>query len=98
MPPLALLVLAIGLASSGCALAQGCFSAEETRQQVQRHGLVNLSEVANSVRPQMRAEMISARLCEVGGSLVYLLTMLERDGRVRRYTVDARSGHLINDR
>src|SRR5262249_43847046 len=40
-------------------------------------------------------EIIHARLCERGGNLVYLLTVLGRDGKVAQATVDAGNGAPI---
>jgi uncharacterized membrane protein YkoI len=95
-----LLVLAAMLLS-GLAPARAqsnCFSAEETRAHVQRHGLIPLNDVVRSTRGTARADLISARLCETAEKLVYMIAMLERDGKVSRWIVDARSGDVINHR
>jgi uncharacterized membrane protein YkoI len=75
-----------------------CFSPEETREMVQRHGLIPLNDVVRSARGSASADLISARLCDTAGNLVYMLAMLGRDGKVMRITVDARSGDVINHR
>jgi uncharacterized membrane protein YkoI len=75
-----------------------CFSPDETREQVQRHGLVALNDVVRSARGSGHADLISARLCETSGNLVYMIAMLGRDGKVMRLTIDARSGDVINHR
>jgi uncharacterized membrane protein YkoI len=93
--------LALGLSSASAtpALAQHvCFTAEETREHVQRHQLVALTDVVRSTRGEQRADLISARLCETDGKLVYMIAMLDRGGKVRRLTVDARSGDVIHRR
>jgi uncharacterized membrane protein YkoI len=77
---------------------QACFSAEETRDHVIRHGLVPLHDIVRSARGGNQADLISARLCETNGNMVYMIAMLGRDGKVMRLTVDARSGDLINHR
>ncbi len=75
-----------------------CFSAEDTRDHVSRQGLIPLSDVVRSARGAGQADLISARLCETSGNMVYMIAMLGRDGRLMRLTVDARTGELINTR
>lgn len=75
-----------------------CFSPEDTRDHVSKHGLIALTDVVRSARGAGRADLISARLCETSGNMVYMIAMLERSGRVTRLTVDARTGDLINTR
>jgi hypothetical protein len=77
---------------------QSCFSAEETREHVEKHGLVSLHEVVRSVRGGGRSDLISARLCETNGNLVYMIALLDRNGKLMRMTLDARSGNVINHR
>jgi uncharacterized membrane protein YkoI len=87
------------LASAAPALSQQyCFTAEETREHVQRHNLISLHDIVRSTRGDLRADLISARLCETDRKLVYMIAMLDRDGKVRRLTVDARSGDVIHRR
>jgi uncharacterized membrane protein YkoI len=92
----AALALAAGLTPARANAA--CFTAEETREQVQRHGLVPLNDVVRSARGGSQTDLISARLCETAGNLVYMIAMLGRDGKLSRLTVDARSGDVINHR
>jgi uncharacterized membrane protein YkoI len=44
------------------------------------------------------AEVVRARLCHHGEDLVYVLTVLARDGKVTRTSVDAASGALVERR
>jgi uncharacterized membrane protein YkoI len=92
-----LAVLALAAFASPAA-SSTCFSAEETREHVRQHGLIALNDVVRSARGGAQADLISARLCETAGNLVYMIAMLGRDGRVMRLTVDARSGDVINHR
>jgi uncharacterized membrane protein YkoI len=75
-----------------------CFSAEDTREHVVKHGLVPLHDVVRSARGAAQIDLIAARLCETNGNMVYMITMLGRDGKLLRLTVDARTGTLINSR
>ncbi len=77
---------------------QTCFSADDTRDQVDKHGLVSLHDVVRSVRGGSRSDLISARLCETNGNLVYMIALLDRNGKLMRMTLDARSGNVINHR
>jgi hypothetical protein len=43
----------------------------------------------------LRAEVVRASLCRRGDGLVYVLTLLARNGKVTRATVDAANGELI---
>jgi uncharacterized membrane protein YkoI len=93
--------LALAALAAACTPARaqsGCFSADETREMVPRHGLIPLNDVVRSARGTSAADLISARLCETAGNLVYMIAMLGRDGRVMRLTVDARTGDVINHR
>jgi uncharacterized membrane protein YkoI len=77
---------------------QTCFSTEDAREHVINHGLVPLQDIVRSARGSERSELISARLCETNGNMVYMIATLGRDGRVIRMTVDARTGNVINHR
>jgi uncharacterized membrane protein YkoI len=43
-------------------------------------------------------ELVRARLCQESERLIYLLTVLPRDGKVRRVVVDAKNGAVISVR
>ncbi len=75
-----------------------CFSADDTREHVVKHGLVPLHDIVRSARSATPTDLISARLCETNGNMVYMIAMLGRDGKLLRLTVDARTGTLINSR
>jgi uncharacterized membrane protein YkoI len=80
------------------ASANTCLSAEETRGIVVEKGLVPLQDIVRNVRSAHDAELISARLCETNANMVYMIALLDKNGRVMRMTVDARSGEIINHR
>ena len=48
------------------------------------------------LRQRMGGELVRARLCHEPSRLIYLLTVLARDGKVRRVTVDATNGTVIS--
>jgi uncharacterized membrane protein YkoI len=94
------LIIAAGLAGLPTgASAQACFTPEEARHHVMSQGLVPLQEIVGSGGSRATAaELVSARLCEINGTLVYMVAMLERNGKLLRMTVDARSGKVITRR
>ena len=51
-----------------------------------------------SVRGRGTREVVRARLCRQEGKLVYLLTLLARDGKVTHMAVDATSGKVVEVR
>ncbi|HEY7662464.1 MAG TPA: hypothetical protein VH934_04985, partial [Xanthobacteraceae bacterium] len=55
-----------------------------------------LSRAMRQVRKH--GDVIQARLCERGGKLVYLLTVLGRDGKVAHTSIDAVDGALPGPR
>jgi uncharacterized membrane protein YkoI len=91
------LTVCLAACAPAAALAS-CFSPDETRDMVHRYGLIPLNDVVRSARSGGSADLISARLCDTAGNLVYMIAMLGREGRVMRFTVDARSGNVINHR
>jgi len=46
-------------------------------------------------RQRANGELVRARLCRDSRRLIYLLTVLARDGKVRQVTVDATNGTVI---
>jgi uncharacterized membrane protein YkoI len=84
----------LGLAAIDAAqAADHCLTRNEQKAKTAAHAVVPLSRAMRAVRPH--GEVIRARLCERGGSLVYLLTVLGSDGKVAQSTVDASNGALV---
>jgi uncharacterized membrane protein YkoI len=92
------LVLLIGLLAGPTFAADPphCLSKAEQRAAFASHRTISLAEAISSARKHGRhGEVIRARLCRSGKGLVYELTLLARNGKVRRVTVDAENGELI---
>lgn len=77
--------------------ASSCLSREQ-RQQAQASGKVVPLASAKRAIPAHKGEVVRARLCHGQNGLVYLLTLLARDGKVTRVAVDASSGRLAGGR
>jgi len=101
---LALLALALtvfGSLSVGPAEAESrmrCLSRDQQRAAIAERRAVALAAVRRSVRARVPGELVRARLCQEPERLIYLLTVLPRDGRVRRVIVDAKSGAVVSVR
>lgn len=74
-----------------------CLTPEERRAKIATHVVVPLAKAMRAVKVPRR-ELVRASLCEQNGHLVYVLTVLGRDGKVTRATVDAGSGTVIGGR
>jgi len=85
-------LLLLGAAPAASA-ADRCLSGNEQRAKTATHAVIPLSRAMRAVRAH--GEIIRARLCEHGGRLVYLLTVLARDGKVAEAGVDAGNGAVV---
>jgi uncharacterized membrane protein YkoI len=82
------------------ALAQGrrCLSRDQQRAALTEGRALPLATVRRNLRQRIPGELVRVRLCQDGERLIYLLTVLPRDGKVRRATVDAANGAVIAER
>jgi uncharacterized membrane protein YkoI len=70
---------------------------KEQRQAVQEGGKVVPLASAKHAVPAHKGEVVRAKLCQHQNGLVYLLTLLARDGKVTHVAVDASSGRLAGN-
>jgi len=99
-------VIALGVlaAATGSAPAanpphRACLTKAEQRAAVASHKAIPLAAAVKSARRHgRRGELLRARLCRRGERLVYLLTLLARNGKVTRVGIDAGNGELMNAR
>jgi uncharacterized membrane protein YkoI len=98
----AIVVLSIGLAAPTAAAELSCLSKAEQRAAISNGQAVTLATAIRSVRGSVRGrgarEVVRARLCRQADGLVYVLTVLARDGKVTHTTVDATSGKVVEAR
>jgi uncharacterized membrane protein YkoI len=90
IPALAIAVMA---ADPAAAAERPCLNKEQQRAAIASGKAVRLAVAVRAVK--RRGEVVRARLCEGGKGLVYMLTVLSRDGKVVRVTVDATSGSVL---
>jgi uncharacterized membrane protein YkoI len=74
-----------------------CLTRAEQRAAIAEGHAIPLATARRMLRQRMGGELVlvRARLCHDSGKLIYLLTVLTRDGKVRRMTVDATNGTVI---
>jgi uncharacterized membrane protein YkoI len=70
-----------------------CLDQRERRAEAGK--IVPLSAAMRTARARMPGTVVRARLCRGSEGLVYVLTVLARDGKVARLTVDAVKGTLV---
>jgi uncharacterized membrane protein YkoI len=99
-------VMALALALAGCAAAprpvaaehDRCLGPEERRAAIAGRQAVPLTKAMHAVRAHVSGEVVNARLCEQGKTLVYVLTVLGHDGKVSRASIDGASGAFLHAR
>ncbi len=78
---------------------RACLNKVEQRAAVANHRAIGLADAIKILRERgKRSDMVRAQLCQRDGHLVYVLTMLARNGKVTNAIVDATNGELINGR
>ena len=73
-------------------LGYACLDQKERRAEIESGRVVRLATALRAVRSKVPGTLVRARLCRSNDGLVYVLTVLARDGKVTRLTVDAVKG------
>ena len=89
------LLLACTLAEAA-AEPSSCLNQEQRRAAITGRQAIPLGKALETVRTHLSGEIVRARLCHHESGLVYVLTVLARDGKVTRAIIDATSGALIH--
>jgi uncharacterized membrane protein YkoI len=96
---LAILAVPMGAAADE---KRACLNKAEQRAAVSQGQAITLGAAINAARTTTRGrgafEVVRARLCRESKGLVYVLTVLARDGKVTHTSVDAVSGKVIDRR
>jgi uncharacterized membrane protein YkoI len=90
------MLLAAARPASGAEPEQ-CLSAAQQREAIASQKAVAVARVLSAARSRQDGEVLRVQLCERNG-LLYVLTVLARDGKVHRVTVDAATGHPLDGR
>jgi uncharacterized membrane protein YkoI len=96
----ACLLLAIGIAAlmpgiAAAAERKACLTPEERQAVFTARKAVPLARAMRMVRTKLGGEVVKARLCRQERGLVYVLTVLARDGKVTQARVDAADGRWL---
>ena len=98
----AFLLIALAATAPAAADEQGCLSKDEQRAAITNGQAVTLATAIRAARVSVRGrtgkEVVKARLCREEGALRYVLTVLSKDGKVTRTSVDASSGKVVDAR
>jgi uncharacterized membrane protein YkoI len=93
------LVLIAAAGRGAAAESDACLTQDQRRAAVATHRAIPLARAVRDLRSHAAgAEVVRARLCYHGEDLVYVLTVLARDGRVIRARVNAASGAIVEAR
>lgn len=75
-----------------------CLNHQERRAANESGKVIHLAAAIHSAKKRMPGAVVRARLCRDKDKLVYVLTVLARDGKVARLTVDAVKGTVVGNR
>jgi uncharacterized membrane protein YkoI len=75
-----------------------CLDQKERRAAEESGKVIHLAAAMRAARKRAPGTLVQARLCRGKDGLVYVLTVLARDGKVTRLTVDAVKGTLVGER
>jgi len=100
MIPARLVFLTLALAATAPDMAAGaernCLSQEQRRAAIATHKALPLTRAMRIVKARVPGEVVNARLCRREKGLIYVLTVLARDGKVTEAMVDASDGHWLD--
>jgi hypothetical protein len=97
---LTIAILLLGLSAPRLAAAdqRACLTREEQQTAVRGGQAVLLAAAINAVHGHSRGrQVVRAQLCREPKGLVYVLTVLARDGKVTHARVEAANGSLIDE-
>jgi uncharacterized membrane protein YkoI len=83
-------------APAGAKAKLACLDQKERRAESESGQLVRLGAAIKVARSRMPGTVVRARLCRANDGLVYVLTVLARDGKVAQIAVDAVKGTLAS--
>jgi uncharacterized membrane protein YkoI len=74
-----------------------CLTPDQRRAAIQNRKAVPLGRALRTAKARHAGDLLNARLCRQGKGLVYVLTVLARDGKVMHVRVDADNGNYIEN-
>ena len=85
-------------AQAGAEASHVCLDQKERRAETASGTVIRLAAAIQAAKNRMPRSVVRARLCHGQHGLVYVLTVLARDGKVARIVVDATKGTLVGGR
>jgi uncharacterized membrane protein YkoI len=79
-------------------VAHACLDQKERKAVEESGKMIHLAAAMRAARKHVPGTLVQARLCNGKDGLVYVLTVLARDGKVARLTVDAVKGTVVGQR
>ena len=95
--PIAFALAIVWQTPARAAEASRCLSREQQRAVIAEGKAVPLAKALQTARRKAPGELVRARLCQEADRMVYKLTLLSRDGKVKRATIDAANGTLVGN-
>ena len=80
------------------ATQHACLDQKERKAAEESGKVIHLAAAMRAARKRAPGTLVQARLCHGKDGLVYVLTVLARDGKVARLTVDAVKGTVVGVR
>ena len=77
---------------------RACLNKEAQRAALAASQAIPLAQAIRAAHIRSRGEVVRARLCQGPNGLVYVLTLLARNGKVTRATLDAANGSPVSGR
>jgi uncharacterized membrane protein YkoI len=82
-------------AQSRAAALKNCLPPREMQEAVASKGVVAPAAAVMTARRQVpNADVVRASLCRSSDTLVYVITTLQKDGRIVQVTIDGSSGRV----
>jgi hypothetical protein len=96
--PIMAVALLVAVPRNGLAAEQlHCLTGDELRAATANGKTLPLASVIHALHRAPK-DVIKAQLCQEPDRLIYMLTLLGRDGKVKRATVDATNGAVVGER
>jgi len=92
---LIILAMALVLCAQARAEPAQCLGRSEQRAAIAEGRAIPLAAARRLLRERLAGDMVKARLCESPDGLIYMLTVLSHDGKVRHVTINATNGAVI---
>lgn len=90
-----LATLSAGFLAAGTVVpahAQACLGPAQQQQAINSGQASRFGVIADSVSKRLNGTVLNGQLCQRGGKLVYILTVVKKNGQASRIIVDAKSG------